>query len=104
MKTIVLYRYTRTDGGTTVSTVKPDVEFTQLYRLLADEGMVLTNGEITTICVDTEEVSVWSEIVDVQSGEVLDEHVPQPASTPELTEEILAKARAYDELMQASHS
>lgn len=83
MKTINLYRYIRPDGGITVSTVQPDVEYTALYRLVADEGMILTDGSITTSCVDVEDMSVWSEMVDVQNGTAI-------------SAEILEKARAYD--------
>ncbi len=88
MQTINLYRYTRADGGVTVSTVKPDGEYTELYRLVADEGMVLTDGATKTSCVDTTDVSVWSEVVDNQDN---------TAST--LDAEIIEKAKAYDILM-----
>ena len=57
-----LYKYARADGGTTVSPNKPDCEYTIKYRLVADEGKVLTDGEITTSCTDTEDVSKWSEV------------------------------------------
>jgi hypothetical protein len=78
--------YNYNDGGTTVSTVKPDTEYTQLYRIVAEDGMVLTNGATTVTCVDTEDVSAWSEVVDVQAA-------------AKFTDEILEKARAYDALM-----
>ena len=67
MQTIPLYRYTRPDGGVTVSTVKPSVEYTELSRLVADDGMVLTNGETTTICTDTDNPALWSEIPDTEA-------------------------------------
>ena len=44
MQTIVLYRYTRVDGGTTVSTEKPDTEYTETSRLIANDGYILTDG------------------------------------------------------------
>lgn len=69
MQTILLYRYTRPDGGVTVSTTKPDVEYTELVRLVADEGMVLTNGEIITGCTDTDDQSAWYEVEDTESEE-----------------------------------
>jgi hypothetical protein len=95
MLTINLYRYTRPDGGVTVSTVQPDVEYTALYRLVADEGMLLTDGTTTTSCVDTTDTSVWSEIVDTTNNNI------QPAN-PELSAEIIEKAKAYDILMGVS--
>ena len=62
MQKITLYRFIRTDGGVSVSPVKPDSEYTELYRLVADEGMALTDGETVTTCTDTAEPDKWSEI------------------------------------------
>lgn len=62
MQIITLYKYTRADGGITVSPIKPDTEYTEMFRLVADEGKVLTNGEITTPCKDVETVEGWEEI------------------------------------------
>lgn len=62
MQTITLYKYKRADGGTTVSPTKPSGEYTGMYRLVADEGKVLTNGEITATCADVESIEGWSEI------------------------------------------
>ena len=90
MQTINLYRYTRSDGGVTVATVQPDVEYTALYRLVADEGMILTDGTIKTSCVDTEDTSIWSEIVDTTN---------ENNNSTEISAEILEKAKAYDILM-----
>lgn len=95
MQTINLYRYTRPDGGVTVSTVQPDIEYTALYRLVADEGMLLTNGITTTLCVDTEDISKWSEIVDTTNEN-------NKPTNPELSAEIIEKAKAYDILMGVS--
>lgn len=62
MKIIPLYRYVRADGGITVSPIKPDCEYTEKHRLVADEGKVLTNGEIVTSCIDVESTEGWVEI------------------------------------------
>lgn len=62
MQIIPLYRYERENGGTTVSPTKPSGEYTEMYRLVADEDMALTNGIITTPCVDVESVEGWDEI------------------------------------------
>lgn len=64
MQIINLYKYHRADGGVTVSPNKPDCEYTENYRLIADEGKALTNGEIITSCVDTESVDGWYEVDD----------------------------------------
>lgn len=65
MRTIPLYRYIRPDGGVTVSMVKPDTEYTELTRLVADEGCVLADGEHIAHCIDTDNPEVWTEIPDV---------------------------------------
>ena len=62
MQTITLYKYEREGGGTTVSPNKPNTEYTITYRLVADEGMVLTNGEVQTTCIDTDNPQEWTEI------------------------------------------
>lgn len=85
MQKITLYRYTRNDGGVTVSTVKPETEYTELFRLVADDGYVLTDGVNTTACIDTDNPAAWSEIVDNGSVEDLSE--------------VEEKAKAYDILM-----
>lgn len=61
MQKISLYRYNRPDGGVTISPVKPDEEYTELFRLIADEGHTLTDGVNHTECVDTEEPEAWKE-------------------------------------------
>lgn len=62
MQTIKLYKYTRPDGGITVSPIKPDCDYTEMLRLVADEGKVLKNGEIQTTCVDVESTEGWVEV------------------------------------------
>ena len=71
MQTITLYRYNRPDGGVTVSPVKPDVEYTELYRLVADEGYILTDGEDVTYCTDTDNPAVWYEVADNEMTETV---------------------------------
>jgi hypothetical protein len=68
MQTITLYRYSRADGGTTISPVKPDCEYTEMVRLVADEGKVLTkDGENFTTCIDTDTADGWYEVDDPES-------------------------------------
>lgn len=81
MQKITLYRYTRADGGVTVSPVQPDGKYTILYRLVAEDGYTLTNGSTVAVCVDTDEPDKWTEIVETDMDETA------------------AKAAAYDVLM-----
>ena len=67
MQKITLYRYKREDGGITVSPIKPDTEYTEMFRLVADEGKVLVNGDITTTCTDVASAEGWEEIDDVEN-------------------------------------
>ncbi len=62
MKTITLYRYIRSNGGVTVSPIKPDTPFDLRYRLIADEGKALTDGTTVTECTDTDKPDAWTEI------------------------------------------
>lgn len=59
MSIIPLYRYTRPNGGVTVSPIKPDTEYAELCRLVADEGMAITNGVIITDCIDVDSADGW---------------------------------------------
>lgn len=62
MPIITLYRYERDGGGITVSPVKPDKHYDLLYRLVADEGKVLVNGDTMAVCIDVETAYGWDEI------------------------------------------
>lgn len=62
MQTITLYRYTRPDGGISVSPIKPNVEYTEMVRLVADEGKALTDGTNITTCTDVSSAEGWTEI------------------------------------------
>lgn len=64
MQTMELYRYIREDGCVTVSVAKPDSEYTTTYRLIADEGLILANGETLTYCIDIDTTSYWTEVED----------------------------------------
>lgn len=62
MQIIKLYRYIRPDGGVTISPNKPDVDYTEMVRLVADDGKILTNGSEETSCLDTANPEEWQEI------------------------------------------
>lgn len=61
MQVITLYKYYREDGGITVSPNKPDAEYTEMHRLIADEGKILTDGTTQTPCADVEDLEPWYE-------------------------------------------
>ena len=69
MEKITLYRFNRPDGGVTVSPEKPDCDYTEMCRLVADVGMVLTDGANTTVCTDTTEPEKWQEVADAENVE-----------------------------------
>ena len=62
MQMIKLYKYERENGGVTVSPVEPSCEYTEMVRLVADEGKELVNGEQKTSCIDTESAEGWVEV------------------------------------------
>jgi hypothetical protein len=63
MQIIKLYKYTRADGGTTVSPNEPNTEYTEMLRLIADEGKALTkDGKEFTPCVDVDRADGWYEV------------------------------------------
>ena len=65
MITKTLYRIKRLDGGIDVTPNKPDHDdYTETYRVIAEEGMILTDGVDTFGCIDTDEPEKYSEIED----------------------------------------
>ena len=65
MQIIALYKYEREDGGITVSPVKPDTEYAEMFRLVADEGKALTkDGKELMPCVDVDSADDWREVDD----------------------------------------
>ena len=63
-----LYKYARADGCITITPIQPDAVYTQLYRLVAEDGSEITNGEITTTCIDVESYDGWHDV----DGEIAD--------------------------------
>ena len=63
MITKILYRTIRLDGGVSVTPNKPtDENYTETYRLMADDGMILTDGVNKYTCIDTDEPNVFKEM------------------------------------------
>ena len=58
-----LYRYEREDNKITISPDKPDCEYTELYRIIADEDKLVTlNGETKYSVIDSEINEGWYEV------------------------------------------
>ena len=65
-----MYRVRR-DGRVHITPHRPsEAGYTILYRLIADEGMILTDGERTAPAVDTNNPDEWSEIEDTAKVEI----------------------------------
>lgn len=84
MKRKTLYRYLREDGGYTVSPVKPEgTAYTKRYRLIAEEGMAITDGETVTEVVDVKSYAGWR---DCEKPEP--EYDPETILPPEEADEV----------------
>lgn len=59
-----LYRYTGRNGIITSLVHLEDAKYYPMYRLIADEGKLLTNGELEVKSIDifAEDLSKWTEI------------------------------------------
>ena len=63
MKIKPLYRYEREDGGITNSLNKPDCEYTERVRLIAEKGKLLTkDGENFCRVIDQDTADGWYEV------------------------------------------
>lgn len=71
MKIKTLYRYERDHGKLTVSTKKPECDYTEKFRVIADEGMLVTqDGMNLTPVVDVDSVDGWYEVEDPEAKEL----------------------------------
>lgn len=63
MQIVNLYRYEREPEKITTSPIKPDdgIDYTIIYRLIADEGMAITDGTSIVECVDTNSSEGWAD-------------------------------------------
>lgn len=64
MTTKTIYRFEK-DGSIFHSTIKPEGEYTEKIRLIADENKLLTEDNIDfypVVTIDLDEVSNWSEV------------------------------------------
>lgn len=61
MRIVNLYRYERDPGKITTSPIEPEMEYTIVYRLIADEGKAITDGDIVTECIDVNSAEGWTD-------------------------------------------
>lgn len=81
-----IYKYTRKDGGTTVTPNKPEGEYTELYRVIADEGKAVTKDGVNLYrVIDTESNEGWLE---VDAPEVDESAMYNTANEGEVSEEL----------------
>lgn len=65
-----LYKYKRLDGGVTVSVNQPDVSYDVMYRIIADNGKLVTrNGNDDYSVIDTDYDYGWYEIDNTFDGD-----------------------------------
>lgn len=65
MEIRTLYKYQREDGGVSVSPVKPETECVETYRIIADEGKLVTNDNANFHSViDSDIKEGWTEVVE----------------------------------------
>jgi hypothetical protein len=63
MKIIPLYRIKRPDGGVTDTPIKPDGEYTERVRLVADKGKLITKDGVNFYPVkDEDSADGWYEV------------------------------------------
>lgn len=93
MTTKTLYKFTRQDGGVTVSITPPpnNQEYTELFRIIADEDKMLTKDKVNFVsCVDTDSSEGWYEVLyDFENDKPLEN----------MSSDIIEKAKAYDIIM-----
>lgn len=89
-----LYKFTRQDGGITISLNPPEQEYTTLLRLISDEGKMLTKDSINfSFCIDTDSSEGWYEVLyDFENDKPLEN----------ISSDIIEKAKAYDIIMGVS--
>lgn len=66
MTKIKKYKYLGRNGVLVTRILIEDVRNIPMFTLVADQGKILTNGEITTysITVEEDEIKLWREIPD----------------------------------------
>ena len=64
MKIVNLYRYDETNGIAVTPNIRNDGDTPYAYRLIAESGKILKNGDELTYCIDTKTPDDWTEYED----------------------------------------
>ena len=65
-----LYRYKRADGGITDTPNKPNGDYTERVRIIADEGKAVTkDGENLYPVIDADTADGWYEVDESKGGQ-----------------------------------
>ena len=64
MQTVDLFRYDDASGIVVTPNKHNESDEPYCYRLIADEGHLLMDGESQTPCVDTHDPEIWDEVED----------------------------------------
>lgn len=70
MQIVNLYRYVETNGTVVTPHARNEEDTPDSYRLIADDGKILKNGDILTYCIDTHTINDWIEIDDTYKEEI----------------------------------
>lgn len=70
MEVKTLYKY-KENGKTVVSPNKPAGDCSTTYRVVAQEGAEITNGNYVATVIDTDNPNDWSEIESAEAEEIL---------------------------------
>ena len=63
MQIITLYRFQRPDGGITISPNKPETEYSETYRIVADTDKMLTKDNKTFFnVIDDDYIELYTEV------------------------------------------
>ena len=64
MKIVNLYRYDETNGIAVTPNIRNDGDTPYAYRLIAELGKILKNGDDAAYCIDTKTPDDWEEYED----------------------------------------
>lgn len=78
-----LYRYKRADGGITDTPNKPEGEYTERVRIIADEGKAVTkDGKHFFLVKDADSIEGWDEVTLEEYNRILEEQNPAIGPDP----------------------
>ena len=99
-----IHRYTRPDGGITVSPDRPECEYQTLYRIVASDGLGVRKGDGDLLSsIDTEDANGWVEEV-LPPTPVPVVELPAEYAEPETQEETPLEEEPVTQTPEESHS